>query len=120
MPLSASIFLAICFTPVPSRECQFTQLEEGRTNTGYCFILVSLLLARSGSGRTQDRFRLIISPLTSFLVSQVIEEIKRRRESDFRLSILLIHFCRSFYEMNSRQNNNLSIQSSIRLWMLAK
>jgi hypothetical protein len=49
-----------------------------------------------------DRFDPIFPPLTSFLVSPVIEEIKRR-ESDFSLSLLLIHFCRLFYEMNGRK-----------------
>jgi hypothetical protein len=66
-----------------------------------------------------DRFDPIFPPLTSFLESRVIEEIKKR-ESDFSLSLPLVHFCYSFYEMNIRQKNNLSIQSSIRLWMLAK
>jgi hypothetical protein len=72
-----------------------------------------------GYGGMQDRFDSITPPLTSFLVSPVIEEIKIRRESDFSLTLLLIHFCSSFHEMNNPKNN-LSMRSSISLWMFAK
>jgi hypothetical protein len=69
----------------------------------FCILVICIDCYWCGFGGMGDRFDSITPPLTSFLVSPVIEEIKRRRESDFSLSLLLIHFCRSFYEMNSRK-----------------